>query len=164
MDDEILGTMKKENRARFHELWLKAKAGDYEDASDEEIQNMKIMLEHEDEYSEIFDNAHHLSDDEFGPDSEGNPFMHITIHSIIENQLESREPIEAYQFLLAMLKKKSPRHEVIHLLGAIFIRFFYRVLKYNEPFDNEQYKFLLRKYKNRKPQKIWDLLQEENDE
>lgn len=163
MDDEILKTMKNENRARFHELWVKAKAGDYKDVSDEEIKIMKIMLEHEDEYSEIFENAHLLSDDEFGPDSEGNPFMHITIHSIIENQLELRDPIEVYQFYLAMLKKKSPRHEVIHLLGAIFIRFLFPVLKYKEPFDNEQYKFLLRKYKKRKPQKIWELLQDESE-
>ena len=162
MDKEILKTMKTENRVRIHQLWIKAKTGDYEDVTDEEIQSMKIMLEHEDEYSEIFENAHLLSDDEFGPDSEGNPFMHITIHSIIENQLEARDPIEAYQFYLAMLKKKCPRHEVIHLLGAIFIRFLYRVLKYNEPFDNEQYKFLLRKYKNRKPKKIWEFLQDES--
>lgn len=161
MDDEILKTMKTENRARFHELWIKAKAGDYEDVADEEIQRMKIMLEHEDEYSEIFENAHLLSDDEFGPDSEGNPFMHITIHSIIENQLESRETIEVYQFYLAMLKKKCPRHEVIHLLGAIFSQLLYRVLKYKEPFDNERYKFLLKKYKKRKPHKVWELLENE---
>ena len=121
------------------------------------------MLEHENEYSEIFENAHLLSDDEFGPDSEGNPFMHITIHSIIENQLESRDPIEVYKFYLAMLKKKCPRHKAIHLLGAILIRFLYSTVKYNEPFDNEQYKFLLRKYKKRKPQKIWELLQDESE-
>lgn len=163
MDNEILKTMKTENRVRIHQLWIKAKAGDYKDVTDEEIQSMKIMLEHEDEYSEIFENAHLLSDDEFGPDSEGNPFMHITIHSIIENQLEARDPIEAYQFYLAMRKRKCPRHEVIHLLGAIFVRFLYRVLKYNESFDNERYKFLLKKYKNRKPQKVWELLENESE-
>jgi len=163
MDDEILRTMKTENRTRYHELWIKAKAEDYEDVEDEEIQIMKGMLEHEDEYSEIFDNAHRLSDDEFGPDAEENPFMHITIHAIIENQLELKEPTEVYQFYLAMLKKKCPRHEVIHLLGAIFVRLLYRVLKYKEPFDNERYKFLLKKYKNRKPLKVWELLENEQE-
>ncbi len=60
MDNEILKTMKTENRVRIHQLWIKAKTGDYEDVTDEEIQSMKIMLEHEDEYSEIFENAHLL--------------------------------------------------------------------------------------------------------
>ncbi len=104
-----------------------------------------------------------MSDNEFGPDAEENPFMHITIHTIIENQLELKEPIEVYQFYLAMLKKKCPHHEVIHLLGAIFVRLLYRVLKYKEPFDNERYKFLLKKYKNRKPHKVWEFLENEQE-
>ncbi|MGD2093083.1 MAG: DUF1841 family protein [Candidatus Aminicenantes bacterium] len=116
-------------------FWVKAKAGDYKDVSDEEIQMMNIMLEHEDEYSEIFENAHLLSDDEFGPDSEGNPFMHITIHSIIENQLELRDPIEVYQFYLAMLKKKCPRHEVIHYSDISKTRGQYVNENYNKKFQ-----------------------------
>ena len=29
-------------------------------------------------------------------DRESNPFLHIAIHAVVENQLEARDPIEAY--------------------------------------------------------------------
>ena len=50
-----------------------------------------------------------------------NPFLHITIHTVIENQLEARDPIEVLQFYNAMRKKKCSHHDTIHLIGAIFI-------------------------------------------
>ena len=44
MGDEIFGTMKKENRTRFHELWIKAKAGDYKDVTDETFSPVPVFL------------------------------------------------------------------------------------------------------------------------
>ena len=38
----------------------------------------------------------------------------IIFHQIIENQLESREPVEAFQFYNSMKKSKISRHEAIH--------------------------------------------------
>lgn len=159
MNEDDLKDLRAMNLENFHRLWIKAKADDYNDVTDEDEQLMKIMLDHEDEYSEIFEKADVLDDDEFGAEAENNPFMHIIIHSIVENQLEKRQPIEAYQFYLAMLKKKCPRHEVIHLIAAIFTNFLFRVLKYLEPFDNDGYTHLLKKYKNQNPHRIWTFLE-----
>jgi hypothetical protein len=160
MDDKMRNDLRDINRENYIELWKKAKADDYDDVTNEEKRLMKILLDHEEEFSEIFENADILAGYEFDPETEQNPFMHITMHSIVENQLENRDPIEVYQFYLAMLKKKCSRHEVIHLISAIFVHLLYRVLKNNEPFDIERYKLLLKKYKNRKPHKVWALLEE----
>lgn len=167
LNEDILKEWSVESRENFRELWKKAKADDYNDVTDEDKRIMKIMLDHEveEELSELFEREDILNHN-FDPETEHNPFLHIIIHSVVETQLEKRKPIEVYQFYLAMLKKRCPRHEVIHLIGAMLGHLMYYVLKYEEPFDLEKYKFLLTKYKNKKPDKIWaDLeLSGESDE
>ncbi len=162
MDQEIFNIQQAHNREYYHELWKKAKEENYKNSSDEEKLIMEIMLEHEEEYFIFFENLDLLKEHEFDPDEEENPIMHITIHQIVENQLRNKEPIEVYQFLLAMNKKKCPRHETIHLISRIFIQIFFKTLKYKVPFDKKKYVFLLKKYKTRKPENIFQLI--ENDE
>jgi hypothetical protein len=164
MDKEIQNAMRELTRSRIHKLWVKAKNNDMEGATEEDKRTMKVILEHEDEYAEIYDQAESMGDYEFDPETEHNPFMHITMHTIVENQLAERDPIEVYQFYLAMRQKKYPRHDTIHLISNFLSRLIYRVLKYHDPFGPEQYKFLLKKYKNRKPEKIYDLLDQEDEE
>jgi hypothetical protein len=73
--------------------------------------------------------------------------------------LEERDPIEVYQFYNAMLKKKCSHHEAIHLVATIFSYLLFYVLKDQVPFDLERYKSLLKKYKNQKPEKVYELLE-----
>jgi hypothetical protein len=160
MDEGLTNELKAINRERFHELWIKAKENDMEDVTDEEKRLMKIMLEHEDEYSNEFENADAPADHEFDHETEVNPFIHITMHAVIETQLEEREPIEVRQFYDAMRKKKCSHHETIHLLATIFSYMLFYVLKDQVPFDLERYKSLLNKYKNHKPEKIYELLEQ----
>lgn len=95
--------------------------------------------------------------------SEVNPFLHITLHAISEKQVQDRDPIEAFQFYNAMLKNKCTRHGAIHLLSAILIKFIFPVLKERGRFSLDSYRNLLKKYKSRKPDKIFDLLEKEPD-
>jgi hypothetical protein len=131
---------------------------------DEEEQRLaKIMLDHSDEYFNQFEFADVLADREFDPEREVNPFLHITLHGIAEKQVQDRDPIEAFQFYNAMLKSKCTRHEAIHLLSAILIKFIFPILKEKRRFSLESYCNLLKKYKSRKPEKILDLLENEPD-
>jgi hypothetical protein len=158
MDEGVTNELRAINRERFHLLWIKAKNSDMMDVTDEEKRIMKIMLDHEDEYSDMFDNADRMGDHEFDPETEENPFAHITMHSVVETQLEERNPIEVYQFYNAMRKKKCSHHETLHLLATIFSYLLFDVLKDQVPFDLERYKSLLSQYKNKKPEKVYDLL------
>jgi len=161
--DSLFKLFRGVNREHLHTIWQKAQTGDMEGLDEEEQRLAKIMLDHSDEYFNQFEFADVLADREFDPESEVNPFLHITLHAIAENQVQARDPIEAFQFYNAMLKNKCTRHEAIHLIGAILIRFIFPVLKERGRFSLDGYRNLLKKYKSRKPEKIFDLLEKEPD-
>ena len=120
----------------------------------------RIMMEHE-QYHNQFEIADLLHDHQYDFDSEVNPFVHIAFHEIIETQLESKEPIEVFQFYNAMKKNKISKHEIIHLTGFIFSHLLFEVFKKQAPFDNQRYKSLLRRCKDRKPHMIKPFLERE---
>ena len=150
------------NREHLHDIWEKAQAGDVEDLDDEERRFAKIMLDHEDEFFNVFEFADVTADHEHDPDTETNPFLHIAVHSTIETQLEIKDPIEALQFYNAMRQKKFPHHDTLHLMGMILVPFIFKSLQNKEPFDLDSYKKLLKKYKTRNPDRIPDLLEKES--
>ena len=115
------------------------------------------MLEHE-EYHNQFEIADLLSDHDFDPEKGVNPFLHITFHILVENQLKSREPVEVYQFYNSMRKKKVGHHDSIHLVGCILIPLLFQALKQNIPFDNDFYMHQLKKFKGKNPEKIYSAL------
>jgi hypothetical protein len=90
MEKDIGETLRIWNRHHFHELWELAKAGELDDLTDEERLTAQIMLEHEDEYFADFEMADVLDEYEYSPENDVNPFMHVTIHVIVENQLRAR--------------------------------------------------------------------------
>jgi hypothetical protein len=159
--DDATKALRVLHREQMHETWEKAKAGDIEDLDDEQRRLAKIMLDHEDEFFNEFEFADVTADHEYDPDTESNPFLHISIHSVVENQLESKNPIEAVQFYNAMRQKKCSHHDTLHLMGMILVPFIFNTLENNVPFDLDSYKKLLKKYKNRKPDHITDLLENE---
>jgi hypothetical protein len=138
----------------MHAIWEHAKKNDLDNLSDEERQLAEIMLQHEDEFFNQFEFADVLDDYEYDPESEVNPFLHIIIHAVVENQLRAKDPIEAYQFYNAMRKKKATRHDTIHLIGNILVPLIFQTLKQKTPFDVDLYKRLLKIYKDKKPDKI----------
>jgi len=111
MQDELKNTLQAINRKNLAAIWEKAKTGDLEDLNGEEKQIAEIMLEHAEEYREELEAAWEDEDYEFDPESdEVNPFLHIAVHAIIENQLANKDPLEAFQFYNAMRKKKASHH------------------------------------------------------
>jgi hypothetical protein len=164
MADEIFQDMRKFSRERFHDIWEVAKTGDTDLLDEEDRLVAEIMMEHQDEFHNQFEMADLTHDHEFDPETETNPFLHIIIHQIVENQMRSREPIEVYQFYNAMRSRKAPRHDIMHLIGAILAPLMFGVLQGQRPFDLDRYTALLKKYKNRNPDKIWNALEREGDQ
>jgi hypothetical protein len=60
-----------------------------------------------------------------------------------------------------MIKNKCTRHEAIHLLMTILLKFLFPILKRQGGIQLNVYRELLKKYKSRKPDKIVGLLEEE---
>jgi hypothetical protein len=62
-----------------------------------------------------------------------------------------------------MRNKKCTHHETIHLIAAILTPLMFQVMKERRPFDIDGYRSLLKKYKTRNPDKIFDELIDERD-
>lgn len=161
MDEEIRKALKSVSYPQMSEIWLKAKDRDFEGLDDEKLRIAKIMVEHEDELYQQFEHAHFTYDHERNPDTEYDPFLHITIHGIVEAQLELADPIEVVQFFNAMRQKKYHRHDAIHLVGQILIFLIFEMSEYQKPFDLDTYRKLLDKYKSCDPEALTDLLENE---
>ncbi len=151
--------LRKETRKHFHWLWEIAKTGNLESLSGEEKWMAKVMLEHKDQYFNQFEMADLTYDHEYDVDSEENPFLHITLHSAVERQLEAKDPIEAYQFYNSMRKKKVSHHDTIHLIGVILAPLMLKVMQERKVFDIDKYISLLKKYKTKRPSKIYESLE-----
>jgi hypothetical protein len=161
MDEEYFKIMRQVSREKMFELWGRAKERDFEGLDGESQRIAKAMVEHEDEFYNQFEFADLTYDHDYDPDTEYNPFLHITIHSVVEAQLEQKEPIETFQFYNAIRKKKYSHHDAIHFIGQILSCLIFDVLQNKQPFDSDLYRKLLKKYKTRNPEKLMDLL--END-
>ena len=163
MKDEALKLFRSANREHLHFLWEKAKNNDLDGLDDEDRRLAEAMLLHEDEFFNVFEFADVLHEREFDPDTDVNPFLHITIHTAVENQLAAKDPIEVFQFYNAIRKKKCSHHDAIHLIAAILVPLMFDTMKNKAPFDNDRYVSLLKKYKSRNPDKIWSLLDSSDD-
>jgi hypothetical protein len=161
MDEELRKLLRQVSRTEMYDLWERAKEGDFEGLTDEEERIAKIMLDHQDEFYNQFEFADLTYDHEYDPETEYDPFLHVTIHSTVQAQLEQKDPIEVVQFYNAMRKKKYSHHDAIHLVGQILICLIFDVINYQKPFDLDTYRKLLKKYKTRNPEKLMDSL--END-
>ncbi len=161
MQTELNDILRAINRENMASIWKRAKTGDLNGLDDEEKLIARIMQEHEDEFHSQFDTAGEIGGSLLESGKEVNPFMHVVIHVVVENQLAAREPIEAFQFYNAMRKKKVPREEVIHLLGFFLIPLLFHTMETGVPFDERRYRGLLKKMKKKKPWKIADLLGDE---
>ncbi len=135
-------TMKEIGRAQLHEIWLMAKAGEsFEDG--EEANIAKAMLEHP-EYHHILERLDEMKGDEV-VENGVHTTLHITMHTVIENQLAQNDPPETQMALEGLIKHGASRHEAIHAIAYEFNMELYKVLKNSRPFNNIAYKRRLEK-------------------
>jgi hypothetical protein len=162
MEEESRIELRKLTRERSHFLWEIAKTGDLSTLSPEDKKLAEIMLEHE-EYHNQFEIADLLGEHEYDVDTEVNPFLHVTMHGVAENQLANRDPIEVYQFYNVMRKQKTSHHEAVHLICAVLAPLMFKTLKEKKVFDLEEYRSHLKSYKHMKPEKIFSSLEKQED-
>ena len=145
MNDPHMEFLRKMNRQQMRTIWECAKHNELDELTEEEKLYARTMLEHQDEFFNEFEFGDVMDEYEYDPDTEVNPFAHITIHVVVENQLQAKDPIEVLHFYHAMRRKKLSHHDTIHLIGSIMIPFIFYSLKQKREFDTESYKHLLRK-------------------
>jgi hypothetical protein len=74
-----------------------------------------------------------------------NPYLHITVHAIVEGQLEADDPPEVTRALQRLRRSGFNRHDAVHLIGAAWIRGIHPVLTEGKAFELETYRKRLRR-------------------
>jgi len=123
-------------RARLGLIWKMAMA---EAELGEEEATLAEMLKQHPEYFDIWEHA-----DAFPPGEEVlrdgvNPFVHVTIHQTVENQIADRTPPQTAETLEALMRAGYTRHEAIHAIGAIVADEIFEILRDDRPFDEDSY-------------------------
>lgn len=155
-----LNDIRKMNYEHLHSIWKSAQEGDMDSLSEDDKSLARIMLDHK-EFHNQFEVMDLLYDHKYDPDSEVHPYLHVVFHQIIENQLSTQFPIEAFQFYVAIRKKKVSRHDAIHFIAMILLYVLDQDFKGDKPFNLELYRSILKRYKNKKPEKIQASLERE---
>jgi hypothetical protein len=124
------------SQQKFFEIWQKA--SEEEKLEGEEASIAAAMLEHG-EYYDTWEKADTLANYEYDPETDVNPFLHVTIHSIVENQIAMNTPREVRTTLEKLEAKGESHHEAVHKIGTALIEEIFRTMKHNKPFDQKRY-------------------------
>ncbi len=75
---------------------------------------LEVILLHP-EYHDILDNADHYRDKDYLPEmGDTNPFLHMSMHVAIKEQLSINQPIGICQRFESLLKKTGNEHDATH--------------------------------------------------
>ena len=85
---------------------------------------------------------------EFATGEVGNPFLHISFHKMVEDQLEAGRPEEVLSFLESMTAKGFARHDIVHVVMKILIRLIAEAMNRQKPLDIRRYRRILKNCRN----------------
>ncbi|MBN1343142.1 MAG: DUF1841 family protein [Phycisphaerae bacterium] len=115
-------------------------AGSDEDAVvfDEEDERTAQAMEEHPEYHGFFDDPDSLGD--HGVTEDGvNPFAHISMHVIVENQLAQNKPPQVREYLDRFMAVGLSRHEAVHQIARAVSIMIHDILSHNKPHDEVMY-------------------------
>jgi len=104
----------------------------------EEEQHIADALREHDEYRSAWEVGNVLLDEHYTVNG-ANPFLHVHIHVIVENQLRDGDPPEASVVAGELQRRGIDRHEAIHMIGSVLINEIYEIMHERRPFDRARY-------------------------
>jgi len=125
-----------QNRARFFEIWKKASLG--QPLLGEEALFAKIMQEHR-QFHALFNMGESAFDIDFSARREVNPFLHTSLHAVVEQQLASGAPPEVPEAFRWIQERGDERHEAIHRIGGILAEVLFEAIEKKRPLDEAAY-------------------------
>jgi len=136
----------------FQQVWRDLKANKI--ISDERWRYMAKAIEAHPEFTPILEGKGiTLSED--APD----PFLHLAMHTVVEELLEKDEPTEISHFYSLQESRGLSHHEIVHMLGAILTTQLWLIFS-EKKYDFELYVQMLKEYANYSPDVFWEKIQE----
>ncbi len=108
-----------------------------EELSDEDERMIQAMEDHPDLHKYFDDPG--LLDENGLTEDRYNPFAHISIHVIVENQLAEGKPPQILGYLERLQAAGLSRHEAVHEIAQAVTLMIHDVLAQNRAFDEARY-------------------------
>ncbi|RMG43069.1 MAG: DUF1841 family protein [Acidobacteria bacterium] len=129
LDPRALRSVARAGREALRRLWSRR---DDREALRPGERRLLELLEAHPEYRPFWEGAE--------PDEGENPFLHITLHDMIEQQVDTGEPPEAAEALARLTAAGVDRHEAVHTLLRVFVRELSAMLETKGAFDRDRYR------------------------
>jgi hypothetical protein len=130
------GELRELSHERIYLLWQAAKVGGPLEGDDAQL--VQAMRDHP-EYYEVWDHANEFLQEQVAING-ANPFLHVVMHTVVENQAAQGNPPEVPAVLEFKVSHRLPRHQVVHEIANEFAQLLWQALHNREPFDNEAYR------------------------
>jgi hypothetical protein len=102
------------HRQIFWDAWQKAQADLPLNAM--EVRIARVIKMHP-EHHHFFNDMDDFLERDFQVDDGMNPYLHLSLHLAIEEQLATKQPLEAAKLMeVQMIEKKKDRHDVLHMI------------------------------------------------
>ena len=121
-------------RETFFNAWRKYRAG--EPLVGIEAVAVDVILAHP-EYHAILDDPEHHRDRDYV--DEGNPFLHMSLHMALEEQLAIDQPPGIAARFARLLRRTGERHEAFHEAIECLAETIWRAQRNNAPPDGDAY-------------------------
>ena len=129
-------------RQLFFDAWEKHQT--HQPCEPLEKQLLAIILEHP-EYHYLFSNKDKYLDKDYLPEAgETNPFLHMSIHMSIREQLNTNRPQGITKIFNTIQLKKQNAHETEHAMMDVFAELMWEAQQQSAPPDETRYLQLLK--------------------
>jgi len=139
----MLEPSREQARAFFFETWRKYRAG--EPLSGLEAMALELILLHP-EYHAVLEQSERTREREYLPElGETNPFLHLSLHLALEEQLSIDQPPGIAARFAALLARLGERHAALHAALDCLAEMVWRAQREGLPPDGAAYLECLRR-------------------
>lgn len=124
-------------REFFFDLWAKSRAG--AELTALESMALALVMEHP-EYQGVLADPERHRDREWKPEGgETNPFLHLSLHLAIEEQVSIDQPPGIREAVRKLAAKHGSEHEARHAVMDCLAEIVWQAQRNGAPFDNAAY-------------------------
>jgi len=139
----MLEPSREQARAFFFETWRKYRAGEL--LSGLEAMALELILLHP-EYHAVLEQSERTREREYLPElGETNPFLHLSLHLALEEQLSIDQPPGIAERFAALLARHGERHAALHAALDCLAEMVWRAQREGLPPDGAAYLECLRR-------------------
>ncbi|HOK06122.1 MAG TPA: DUF1841 family protein [Syntrophales bacterium] len=140
-------------RRMINTIWQKVKTGEPAPVEREAEILYGILMDHQ-EFASYFEDESYLEGEGIGTTEKVNPFLHVAIHQMVEEQVAGENPIEAALLCEYLERIGHTRHEALHLIMTVLVHVILQGLAEGASFDGVKYVRILEKLRRTPPERI----------